>query len=269
MADLSDVEQEIVTLVYKAIHPDSTNSPNAIDFPCRVFRGWPTPAGLNADLQAGIANVTVFPDDDLGVTINHFGATWYDQQIPATFFGKVDGYSVIFSGEIEREALIGLLVDGQSFVHRATVGESPTVVASTLASLISSTRPAQATNARILVPDSHALSVRIGEAANCYHEIRRQHRQIRVASWCNNPLRRDKIASHIDRILATCTFVELPDSAKGRLTYRGTMVYDQAQNALLYRRDLLYTAEYPTTISRTLTPMVFGELALNVRHSVL
>ena len=41
------------------------------------------------------------------------------------------------------------------------------------------------------------------------------------------------------------------------------MVFDQSQDALLYRRDLLYRIEYPTTINELLPSMLFGDLILN------
>ena len=41
-------------------------------------------------------------------------------------------------------------------------------------------------------------------------------------------------------------FITLADGSMGKLTYAGTTVFDQSQDALLYRRDLLYQVEYPT-----------------------
>jgi hypothetical protein len=47
------------------------------------------------------------------------------------------------------------------------------------------------------------------------------------------------------------------------MLYAGTTVFDQSQNARLYRRDLLYSVEYPTIISDTQPSMLFGDLVLN------
>ena len=40
-------------------------------------------------------------------------------------------------------------------------------------------------------------------------------------------------------------------------------MFDQSQDALLYRRDLLYQIEYPTIISTLQPAMLFGDLLLN------
>ena len=48
-------------------------------------------------------------------------------------------------------------------------------------------------------------------------------------------------------------FLLLPDASQARIMYHNTAGYDQSQNALLYRRDLIYTVEYPsvTTVKAT------------------
>ena len=54
------------------------------------------------------------------------------------------------------------------------------------------------------------------------------------------------------------TFLTLPDGTTARLCETGTRVFDQSQNANLYRRDLLLSAEYATTITTPLPAMIFG-----------
>ena len=52
----------------------------------------------------------------------------------------------------------------------------------------------------------------------------------------------------------------------GKMTYAGTTVFDQSQDALLYRRDLLYQIEYPTIIIASQPAMLFGDLLLNAAN---
>ena len=42
------------------------------------------------------------------------------------------------------------------------------------------------------------------------------------------------------------------------IIYHNTAGYDQSQNALLYRRDLIYTVEYPTVTTAQQPSMLFG-----------
>jgi len=71
------------------------------------------------------------------------------------------------------------------------------------------------------------------------------------------------VSTTIDSFLARQNFISLDDGTEGRLTYSNTSVYDQSQNALLYRRDLVYTVEYATIVSVSQPTMLFGDLALN------
>ncbi len=58
-------------------------------------------------------------------------------------------------------------------------------------------------------------------------------------------------------------FITLADNSAARLIFSGTTVFDQSQNAILYRRDLIYSVEYATTITDQQSSMLFGSLDLN------
>lgn len=63
MADQADVETALVQIASAALYPQGTTGPSICGTLCRVYRGWPTPAGLDADLAAGAVNVSVYPVD--------------------------------------------------------------------------------------------------------------------------------------------------------------------------------------------------------------
>ena len=93
-------------------------------------------------------------------------------------------------------------------------------------------------------------------------ELRRQAQDFRVVCWCPTPVVRDQVASIVDTALAAANFLNMPDGTGARLRFAGTTVFDQAQNALLYRRDLIYSVEYATTMSAAQAAMIFGDLQL-------
>jgi hypothetical protein len=55
----------------------------------------------------------------------------------------------------------------------------------------------------------------------------------------------------------------MADNSSARLIFAGTTVFDQSQNAILYRRDLIYSVEYATTTADQQPSMLFGSLDLN------
>jgi hypothetical protein len=91
-------------------------------------------------------------------------------------------------------------------------------------------------------------------------EVRRQEREVVIACWCPSPALRDAVASKVDTGLAAVFFTSLADGTSGRISYNDTLEYDQAQNAMLYRRDLMYLVEYPTVILENDPSMLFGDL---------
>jgi hypothetical protein len=54
------------------------------------------------------------------------------------------------------------------------------------------------------------------------------------------------------------TFIPLADGSYGRLLFMGSSAQDNAADATLYRRDLTYSVEYPTTLAQITPAMLFG-----------
>ena len=57
-------------------------------------------------------------------------------------------------------------------------------------------------------------------------------------------------------------FLALAGGIPARLGYATTTTFDQKEDAALYRRDLLYDVEYPTTQAAIQPSMLFGTLGL-------
>ena len=94
-------------------------------------------------------------------------------------------------------------------------------------------------------------------------EARRQRKGIRVIFWCPDPNSRDNLASAIDALMVQTAFLALDDTTSARITYRDTSIYDQSENASLYRRDLLYDVEYATIVTQGSPSMLFGDINLS------
>jgi len=62
-------------------------------------------------------------------------------------------------------------------------------------------------------------------------------------------------------------FLEMPDGFGARLIYKNSMVIDAQQKANLYRRDLNYTVEYATTVSKQRAAVIAPSLTVNSKYS--
>jgi hypothetical protein len=266
MADASDVETALVALSSSALYPNGINERSIPGPDCRIYRGWPNSAALDADLAAGRINVTIFPVPGHARTTTRFTQIRSGSLTSPTLTTSVSGSSVTFGGTATPGQVAGVLVggrSGQSYAYRTRAGDSPALVAANLAALARATAIVQLSGPTLTIPGSDTLIARVVADGSAQQEIRRQEQDFRVTCWCPTPTSRDAAAIAIDLALAQLTFITLADGSMGKLTYAGMTVFDKSEDALLYRRDLLYCVEYPTIINTLQSAMLFGELLLN------
>jgi hypothetical protein len=247
MADLSDVEQSIVSAVTQAVYPRGTASGSAVTQPCRIYRGWPSRHNLDADLRDGVANISIFslPGEQ---NLTRYTTDWQELPSPkVNLTMTIAGVTVTVGGTPNCPLNAAILVNGKAFVYPLQANDTPTTVATALAALISSVTPATNIGHVITIAGAKSLTTRIGTVGLVIQEVKRQKKSIRITTWCNDPLVRDAIAKIVDPALATMTFISLPDGSAGRIRYERTAPDDMTQKALIYRRDLIYSVEYGTT----------------------
>jgi hypothetical protein len=263
MADQSDVENALVALVADALYPSGSGSPSLPGPDCRIYRGWPNSAALNTDLAAGIINVTVFPQGEPGRNTTRYWQQWQGSPGQPTVTVTVSGVSVTIGGTVNPGQLVGILVNSSSYVYATLTGDTPETVAANLATAARADWIVNLSGATLTITGASGLLARVVANASVMQEVRRQEQRFRITCWCPTPTSRDISASAIDQLLVGFQFINLADGSLGRLQYHGTLVFDQSQDALLYRRDLLYDVEYPTTVVVVQPAMLFGELVLN------
>jgi len=263
MADQSDVETALVNAIAQAIYPEGPSFPGVISVPCRIYRGWPDSAALDNDLKAGWVNISVFP---LSVGMRNttrymdFWQLLADQ--PPTLEVHVTGTTATFSGTAQAGQLAGLLVNNSAFVYPVQATDTPASVAAALAAKVAGTQPASTNGASVIVPGAYRLIGRVVVPQPALWQTRRQEQNFRVTLWCPDPLTRDAAASAIDAEFAQAQFLRLADGSLGRLLFQSSTTMDNAEVVGLYRRDLLYSVEYPTTRVQTLPTMLFANVTI-------
>jgi hypothetical protein len=263
MADVSEVEQAVADSVTSSLYPEGSSQASVVGVQCRVYRGWPNAATLNSDLSAGVVNVTIAPDNESGRTTTRYLPEWqYTLARPGTT-ATASGQTVTIGGTPAVGDVVGTLVDGAAYAYRIQSGDGIDLIAANLALVIQANRAVSFRGSTITIPGAGSVIARsVCDCASSF-ESRRQEKDLRVVCWCSSPSVRDAVAAAIDTAMAQVAFLALADGTSARITYRNTVGYDQAQNALLYRRDLLYTAEYPTVTILELPSMIFGAAAIN------
>jgi hypothetical protein len=263
MADISDVEQAVTESVTNSLYPAGSSQSSVAGVLCRIYRGWPNAATLNSDLSAGVVNVTITSDNDSGRTVTRYLPKWQYTPVEPGTTATATGISITIGGTPAVGDVVGALVDGSPFVYRIQSGDAASLIASNLAALIEADRVVSVQGATITIPGAGSVIARAVADCPSSYESRRQEKDVRVACWCPSPAVRDTVAAAIDAAMNQVSFLTLADSTNARITYKNTASYDQAQNALLYRRDLVYVAEYPTVTVLTQPSMIFGAASIN------
>lgn len=254
MADLSDVESAIVALITSAIYPSGTGSPSAITLAnatnpgVRIFAGWPVPAALDADMQAGIINISVYAEPGMERNVTRYTREWVDQFLTTpTITATVSNSTVTIGGTITTGHYVSILVFGKAFSYACLAGDTTTTVATALAALINAVMPATSSGAVITIPGRTDITARTGAPGTIIRELKRQQRRFRVTVWAPTNDARVSTIAIIDPVLAATDRLSLPDNTTGRMTYERADDVDRSGKQSVMCRDTLWWVEYGTT----------------------
>lgn len=264
MADLIDVQNMLVSIAAAALYPNGTGQASLANCPIRVYAGWPISQTLDEDLHNGICHVSVFPRAAERNT-TRYPANWVQQMAAApTLTLTVNGRVVTVGGTVSTPQNVMLLVNRQYVVYAVQTNDTLTTIAAALAAQVPG---ATSSGAAITLPTTALLTAaRVGATATVSQELRRQEKQFQLTTWAKTPELRDLIARSVDLALAQIVFLSLPDGYSGRLQYVSTFVDDKTQKSDLYRRDLVVSVEYPTTLTAQATQVT--QLQLQVYSQV-
>ena len=263
MADQSDIETSLVALISGALYPQGTGEPSIPGQPCRIYRGWPNAPALDADLAAGLVTVTVSSIDGTARNTTRYPDTWLSDPPLPTLLVSAAANTVTFGGSADVGQLAGIAADGKTYVYRTQPNDTPALVAANLAAQARADHFVLLSGSTITLEGVADLFARVAADGSAQLEIRRQMQRFRTTIWCSDPSVRDTVATLVDLALASLRFITLADNTQARLLFAGGSTIDRSENASLYRRDLLYDIEYPTTIVAAQPTMLFGAGTVN------
>jgi hypothetical protein len=263
MADQSDVEAALAAIVGGALYPNGIGAACAVAGAiCRIYRGWPTPAALDADLAAGRVNVSVAAVAGSARVTTRYPDRWQVlRTITPSLVATVAGGVATFSGSAAPGQLAALLVDGRAAIHRTESGDTPASVAAALAAELQQFGAAPwstavANGASVSLSGARSVLARVTADQPSLRETRRQRQNFTVTCWCADPAMRDAIGGALDAALSGIDFIGLADGSSGRLLFVASVTTDRWEDAVLYRRELTYSVDYATTIAAMLPCLI-------------
>lgn len=278
MADISDVENAIVSMLAQALYPNGTAQPSAANVPVKVYPGWPTASMLDADLLAlsngtgGKLHVSVFPAGQERNVTRYVPKAITISTVQPTLalsiagggvlnqfvlnYGTLDGPILMVGGVMPSPFSphnMAVIIGGVPFIYPVQPADTLASIATGLASLISATYPGAVSsgNGVLLPPNVVPSAVRVGTTSVVGTEWERQQQRMQITVWSNTPQSRTAVSVVIKSELAKIAFLMMPDGFGARIKSVGGLTSDALQKANLYRRDFFYEVEYATTETET------------------
>ena len=274
MADLEDVTATLVGILSGITYPNGLGAPPIAGFASRVLPGWPNPAQLDKDLKENRTIVSVYPRAEERNT-TRYALQWQEATINSpTLSVSHNGVRWTVSGTVppasaENPHIVMVMANYRPYVYAVQPSDTLPSIAAALAGIAAVGIPGTVSAGPVITFPANTLitAARVGVTGTSGMEIRRQERLFQIGIWANSPMARSAIAKAIDPVLANMPFINLPDLFAGRLRYKSSLVSDASQKQLLYRRDLFYTVEYPTTQFRTDTQITQEQLNISALPS--
>lgn len=253
MADLLDVENALAAQIASSIYPNGTTLPSSVGIPVVIYPGWPIPAELDSDLAqlakntGGRIHVSIFATGTERNT-TRYPRDWKQSIAPVqTLTLTQNGQQVTVGGTVSTPQNVMLMVNRLPVVYQVQATDTLTTIATALAALVAG---ATSSGPTVTIPNTASLTAaRVGATGTNIMELRRQERVFQITVWADSPSHRALVASAIDVAMAAIQFLTLSDGTGARLIYKSTVDNDMPQKDGFYRRDLMYSVEYATTIT--------------------
>jgi hypothetical protein len=280
MADISDITTFLATKVAGIVYPNGTSSPSiAPIFPgfsapmdVRIFEGWPLPDQLDLDVggkmligtppqpeprpNGPVTNISIYPVPGAAApSIYQLLDQTYVITTPSYGIAiSVSGTVVTCSGQPNSGEYLSAIIDRNAVVS-SKVAPLSALLADLAAQAVSAGYAATSTATTLTIPYKFQLDVRQGGVGTLGKVSHRQRQGIMVTVWAPNHTARSVIAAAVDNALKQgpgdvspngCLKMNLPDGTMALLLPSHTTQTDEQTVVSIYRRDLVYLAEYAT-----------------------
>jgi hypothetical protein len=295
MADAADVERALVSTIAGALFtgggyqpgayaasgvtatPPATAqapSPSAAALNVKLYRGWPEAANLDADMKAGNCHVSIYPERGMTRNVSrYFPVTApLGPTVPPTITVTVSGGEVTLGGTITAGNVVGVSWGPSAlqaaYAYAVQAGDGLASVAAALATLSGGT----AVGNVLTLPSALNAKAATMAPQSVWTELRRQEQGFRVSVWGPFPDARDELAAAVDVALANLRnsagalsrFMTLADGSAAKVLYGGSFSDDMPSRVRVWRRDLRYMVEFPTTLIQQQPLMLFGATVLQL-----
>ena len=92
--------------------------------------------------------------------------------------------------------------------------------------------------------------------------MRSQEHTVQITVWAPSPDARVAVVEAFDALLSDIEFLSMPDGFGARSIYQNGFDTDKLAKSTSYRRDILYSVDFATTISQQAAQIAVDQLNL-------
>jgi hypothetical protein len=261
MATIADLRAAIAQVVGGLIYPASVPAGTApaspvAGCPVRIFQGWPEREAIDADMAAGIVNVSVYslpgstnttryPVVEVPISVSEPTLEW-----------TVVGNTATLGGTVSTPQNVGLLVDRQAFLYAVQPTDTLASIATALAALVTAAQPASAAGPVVTIPGSHSIIGRAGGVATTLREVGRQKVTVEIVIMAPSDALRNTVGAAIEPGLHTLRRIRLADGSIAMAWFGQVVDTDELVKSGIYRRILWLDGEYASTVISTAAQII-------------
>jgi hypothetical protein len=254
MANISVVEDTLVNLISGILYPNGTSQPSIVPSVgnIRVYAGWPVPPSFEADMNAGNAHITIFPQNT-GRNTTRFPQNWLPQTFTdPTITLTLIGNQITIGGIVSIPQSCMIVVNGIGYAYGILETDTLDTIAAALALIV----PNSSASGNVLtISSAISITPRVTSYGTSAKEIKRQECIFNVITWAFSRDTRTNVSDPVEIGLGALSRFLLPtDNFYCPIFYMGLKDHEELQKSIpIYRRDLMFRIEYPTIISEQFT----------------
>jgi hypothetical protein len=259
MADQVDVEEAFASAITSAIYPSGVGTPSALPAaaPVQIRRGWPIGGDVDAAMKLGLTLVTIYPRGDTEISDARYPEEWQTRDAPVhTLTAVIDngGSRITLGGTAQAtppQYISVVLGTSKVYSYTLLVTDTLTSVAAALAALIKVDYPATTSTGPVLNIVGPIAQAVVGSTGTSWKEVGRQKQWFQIVVWAPSDPLRTAVIRIIDPILRLIKRLPLADGSVANIAFVRTIVEDRVEKELIFRRDLIFVADYPTSVTET------------------
>jgi len=262
MASILDVQQKLQDMIEPIVYPNGTGSPSIVNTDVKIVQGYPVKNTLDDYLRNGSIFISISSVEGMDKNTTRYTKRYHQINVPTpTVTVDIDNETnlITINGVAGNNQVCVVQTSVEVATHQAVDGESLNDIAEALGIQLTG---AVVIGNTISVPGEPHIKGGTSVKATSAYEVKRQQKKFSVTIWAVNYDSLDVLGEAIDSYLSDIERFILPDDFYARIIYNGTLNLDSFQLHRLYKREIEYLIEYPTTRTEEFSTLVVTDLQI-------